>query len=96
MRSPSSAHDQALELLDGAEVRVGEQVDLDLAPLVAPHGREEVVPLERRLNVGGTEADRGHALGIDPDAHGLRRAPSRPTRCTFASVLSRGWMLRAR
>ena len=62
--------DQVAELLDRAEVGVGQQVDLDQVALGLAHGREVVVAPERRGHVARGQVERGQPLGIDPDPHG--------------------------
>src|SRR5688572_7055178 len=66
------AHDQALELVDAFQVRVGQKVDLNLAAFGAADGGEEVVAQERGLDVARAETEGGEAVGVEPDAHGLR------------------------
>ena len=66
--------DQVLELLDGAQVGVREQIDLDEIALRLPDGREVVVPTQRLLHVAGRKIAGGEPIGIDPDAHRERPA----------------------
>jgi hypothetical protein len=58
-----------LELLDRAQVGVGEQVDLHEVALGLTDGGQVVVALDRRVDVARRQVDRGEAIGVDPDAH---------------------------
>jgi len=60
---------QFAELLHGAQVGVGCQVDLDVTPLAAPKRRDEVVCRQGLAHLGGGDVERGHALRLEPDAH---------------------------
>ena len=63
-------HDQVLELVDGAQVGVREQVDLHQVALRPAHRGEVVVAAQRRVHVAGREVERGQAVGVDPHSHG--------------------------
>jgi hypothetical protein len=54
-RAASLRDDERLEVLLGAEVRVGEQVDLHQVALRLADGGEEVVAPQRRVDVSGSE-----------------------------------------
>ena len=64
------ADDEALEILHGAQVGVGGQVDLDERALGAADGGEVVVGGQRLTHLDRADVERGHALGLEPDAHG--------------------------
>ncbi|KAF5049797.1 hypothetical protein DSECCO2_436140 [anaerobic digester metagenome] len=64
------ADGQALEFLGGAQIRVGGEVDLDQLALGLPQRREIVVRGQGLVHGGGADVQGGHAVGLEPDAHG--------------------------
>ena len=64
------AHRQALELIHGAQVGIGGQVDLDERPLAPAEGGQEVVRGQRLAHLGRADVEGGHPLGLEPDPHG--------------------------
>ena len=68
-RAVAIGDDQLLELVDGAQIGVGEQVDLDEVALGLADRSEIVVALERRLQIAGRQPQCGEAIRIDPHAH---------------------------
>jgi hypothetical protein len=62
------------ESLDRAQVSRGGEVDGEHAALGLADGGEEVLGGEGAADLGGAEVERGHALGLEPDAHGEHAA----------------------
>ena len=66
--------DQVLELIDRAQIRVREQVDLHQVALGLTDRGEIVVALERSVHVARRKTARREPIGIDPHAHRERPA----------------------
>ena len=65
-----AAHHEFVELLGAAQVGVGDEVDGDHRSLGRADGGEVIVARERVAHVGGRDAERGHLVRLEPDAHG--------------------------
>ena len=65
------ADDQALELLDAAQVGIGEEIDLNRAALGLADRGEEVVPGESDLDLLGGDSERSQPISVQPDPHRL-------------------------
>ena len=63
------ADDEALELGGRVEIGVGGEVDLDERALGGADGGEVIVGGERGADLGRADVERGHDLGLEPDAH---------------------------
>ncbi len=69
------AHHHLLELLPRAQVGVGGQVDLDQLALGLAHRRQIVVVGEGLPDLHRADVERGHPVGLQPDAHGEGARP---------------------
>ena len=69
-RSVTLADDQLFELFCRVEVGVGGQIDRDQRAFGLANGREIVVAGQGLADLRRTDIERGHPVGLEPDAHG--------------------------
>ena len=62
-------HDELLEFIDGLQIRIRDQVDRRHRPLGAAERGEIVVRGECVVRHRGRNAEGGHLVGLEPDAH---------------------------
>ena len=64
--------DEALELGGRVQIGVGREIHLHIGTLGRPDCRQIIIGSQGGANLGRTDIERRHALGLQPDPHGKR------------------------